>query len=251
VYSKRYLLDLYFYLGVVIFTLGKIFHQIFLDFYIYSNVIGLILLVYYLCLTNKLGKFSRASLILFSFILYLVGNLVFIQDISFQYIKLSDLFFFLQILIKQNSLIENFKLPITYNASNKFHIFLMLNISIIILCLSLSKLVDNNLIDLFYFVESFVSLLGIFYLRYFEFKLISKFNLEFFFIGQLFWVIGDLIYSDFRLYNFYILGDYSDLVFFIGFYFFLKSLTTNLRFLNVVKNHISSKIVLWKNIKFL
>ena len=224
-YLKRNVLDLYFYFGVIIFTLGKTFNSYFLDFYLYFNIFGLFILILSL-LDSRVVKLNFSYLMISGLLLYLLGNLIFISDIELWIIKLSDLFFIFQIIIKQVS----FSI-IYHNLSinRLLRSILTFNLFVLLLSVILSKFSSIGVIDLFYFLESLISMIAIVYFNFCfnNIYLNSDFiDVDFLFIGQVLWLVGDLFYSDFNLKNMYILGDISDLVYFAGFYFFVKSINS-------------------------
>jgi len=238
---KKLVLDLYFYVGVLIFAFGKSFDSNFLDFYLYFNIFGLLLVSFYLISDDK-NKFNFRGMMFLGLVFYLFGNLIFINDFNLYLFNLSDIFFIIQIVTKQISIIY-LRFPV-----KNFDILkniILFNLFVLLTSIFTSKLTDNSVLDLFYFIESLFSMLIILYFNFFNnysYIFENLKNIELFYLAQVFWLIGDIFYSDLNLNNNYTLGDTSDLIYFIGLYFFIKSLSQfnlNLNLnLNIVKRFI-------------
>ncbi len=237
---KKVHLDLYFYIGLLIFILGKVINPFFLDFYIFINIFGLFLLINLFINNSMRFRFSNIGLLVLGYILYLIGNLIFISDISLDSFYLSDLFFLFQILLKQCFLIKtNFK----YNFLEIIKSLVSFNSLILVFSVIALNYFDYSLIDLYYFFESLLVLIILVYINIINrnfFQNFREIDLDYFFYGQLLWLVGDISYSESNLLNTYMIGDFTDLFFFVGFYFFIKSFRFyNFQFnLNLAKTYI-------------
>ncbi len=199
------------------------FDGFFLNFYIYFNIIGLLVILYKFLIENRHLKIGSLGILLIGFIFYLFGNLIFISDIRFNHFNLSDLFFIIQVFSKQYFMFNS-----TAHLFNKdyFLNLLKFNFLVLIISLLLLKFFNYNFIDILYFTESLGSMIFLLYVNFVNtnlFNLFGKLDLDYFFIGQICWLVGDIVYSEVISANTYLIGDYSDFFFFVGFYFFLKS----------------------------
>lgn len=241
---RKHLIDIYFYLGLLFFCLGKVIDTSFLDFYIYFNLVGLIIASYFLL--SSLIYFRNIVFFIFylGLIFFTIGNFVYISDKDLGGIFLSDLFFVFQILLKQFLIMKLLNID---NMLNGLKVIFLLDLLVLSISLYFSNYLNVYVLDLFYLVESFISLITLFYLSFFyqsslqEISYYEKgFEIEYLLLGQFFFLIGDLFYSDLNFSNLYVLGDYSDLFFFIGFSLFLKSINTfsTSNAYNLVKSYI-------------
>lgn len=171
--------------------------------------------------SREVGRRASASFLLIGFLSFLVGNLTFMEALSLT--DLTNVLFIFQILIKQFFIFGIYYQDAKCSKRETALSVLILNCLIYILCSILNSNLGTSFFDLFYFVESFISLALIANLQ-----LKNVFNpdvvMEWFLLGQLVWLLGDLIYSDLNLINLYVIGDYADFIFFVGFYFFISSL---------------------------
>lgn len=235
-------INLYFALGVGLFSISKIIPNFtFLYFYLFYNLFGILFLIYMLIRCREDGKINSTSLLLIGFLFFLGGNITFLETLSL--IDVTNILFIIQILIKQAFIFSIYYQDNIYIKRETVLSVLILNCLIFIFCTTLNFNLNTNFFDLFYVIESFISLTLIANLQ-----LNSIFNpdvvMEWFLLGQLIWLLGDLIYSDLNLINLYVVGDYADFIYFVGFYFFIKSfnLKFNLKFkpssLDVAKTYI-------------
>lgn len=223
---KNYLLDIYLLLGLVLFTLGKIFDPLFTSFYIFINLLGLIILILQFVNLNLKLRVSSVGLVIISLSFYLIGNIIFIKDLDLGFLNLSDFFFIVQIVIKQYFLLKSQNI-LDLEQIKKY--ITTINLIVIFISFILSNLSFGHLLDLYYLTESFVSMVILIIFNLYLTKVFINFSLidlDFFFIGQLFWLVGDIIYSNERLLSYNIFKDSSDIIFFIGFYFFVKSFSS-------------------------
>jgi len=221
---RNYLLDLYFFLGLVLFTLSRVYDSFFVQIYFFVNFIGLILIVFHLVNLNFKMRISSIGLVLIGLIFYSFGNLLFLSDIDLGFLNLSDIFFLAQVFLKQLFIIrsQNF-----FPEERVLKLVTLLNIFVLIISLIFYKLSYGYFIDLFYFTESLVSMVFLVLLNFTQSKFFLDFaqvDLDYFFFGQVFWLTGDIVFSNIRLVSYTPFGDLSDIFFFIGFYFFTKSI---------------------------
>jgi len=237
VYINRYLIEIYLYLGLGLFILGKIFSSIFLDIYVLINILGVILILYQFLSFKISFRLTSLGFALLGFIFYLLGNIIYIFDINLGYLNMSDIFFIFQILLKQYFVVKSYY-PVGILESIKT--IISINLLTVIVSILLGDYVGVYFLDLFYFLESLISMILLMFLNFYIIQAsvnFSEFDLDLFILGQLFWLLGDILYSDFHLLNFDSFLDPSDIFFFIGFYFFIKSFN-RLNFLynlNIVK----------------
>ena len=171
--------------------------------------------------SREVGRHASASFLLIGFLFFLVGNITFMDALTLT--ELTNILFIFQILIKQFFIFSIYYQDTLYSKREAALSVLILNCLLYILCSILNSNLSTSFFDLFYFVESFISLALIANLQ-----LKNVFNpdvvMEWFLLGQLVWLLGDLIYSDLNLINLYVIGDYADFIYFVGFYFFISSL---------------------------
>jgi hypothetical protein len=219
-------INLYFALGVGLFSISKIIPNFtFLYFYLFYNLFGIFFLIFILCKSREFGIFNSINFLIVGFLFFLAGNITFLENLSL--IDITNYLFIIQILIKQAFIFSNYFKDALYCRRETILSVLILNCLIYIFCSTVNLNFKTNFFDLFYFVESLTSLALIANLHL-NHNVNPDVVMEWFLLGQLIWLLADLIYSDLNIINLYVVGDYADFIYFVGFYFFIKSF--NLKF---------------------
>lgn len=228
---KNYIyLNILFIFGLILYVFSSSYALEMREiFYLFFSIFGLLvpILFYFNGFKYTSVDEKRAyEVLFFGFFSYGLANLIwYLNDIFTLEIDVSylNLIFLVQVFSKHYFL----KFLSTSGENNRFDLIFQklfsINILISILALFTSKALSLNGFeyDIYFIIESLVSI--IFILYFLNEKMPSHININYFLTGNLVWFIADSLYLFEVLSGFYIIGELSDFVYYVGFYFLLAS----------------------------
>lgn len=222
----------YFVIGVLLFTLSKVYKPIFFDlFYSYFVIFGLL---GSLILLLKVEK--SKSVLVWGLVFFGIGNLIFGLNIlwSNKYLdQIPNALFGLQVLGKQIYIFREIL------GVRKFYrrSMILLNLTLVVLALGLKSVYgEYNFIDLYFMIESFVSLLILIAVNtavVWDLRAEIIPGSSFLGLFQLSFLLGDVSFLESRI---YFLGNSTDFLYFLGSVMMIY-------FLSEVKNSLNLNII--------
>lgn len=218
-------------LTLVTYIFGGIFNNSFnLDFYLIFSL-SVIFSSFLIFINSKLffkKEGSEFFILILGYLIYGIANLLWYL---FDVFNLNNYFFeFLNLLFLFQAITKHFFL-IKEGSSKKralkrdyiLNFLIKGNLLILILTVCFHSFLSKfgSFFEIFFIFESVISIL---YIKEFLLRCESKYlNYKIFLFGNIFWLIGDLIFSYSHSINSYTSGDLSDFIYFLGFYLIISS----------------------------
>lgn len=238
---KNYIyLNILFLFGLFLYFISINFSlNLFNIFYLFFSLFGTIipLLLYFSEFVFKDIEEERSYKVLFvGFFVYGLGNIIWyfkeLLSLNFDLDFINILFFF-QIFTKYYF----FKYLNSVKGESKNKVFdnlFSVNLLILLFAILLGESfnLSSQITDIYFIFESLLSIIFIFY--YLANTFTGHLDLNYFGLGNLAWLIADVLFLVEVNTNHYFMGNLSDFIYFVGFYFMLASLIfKNFSFINL------------------